>query len=50
MNQLQKPTPANIGVVNEPIFDDGELKQLANYLDVLLEIDMSLKREDRVLL
>ena len=50
MNQSQKPTPTNIGVVSEPVFNDGELKQLAKYLDVLLEIDMSLKREDRVLL
>ena len=49
MNQSQKPTSTNKGVVDELVFDDGELKQLANYLDVLLEIDVSLKRENRVL-
>lgn len=49
MNSQQEPALANADTPAVPVFDTDELNNLAKFLDVLLEVDMDQKRNERVI-
>lgn len=49
MNSQQEPVLANADTPAVPVFDTDELNNLAKFLDVLLEVDMDLKRNEKVI-
>lgn len=48
MNDQQEPVPASPDTPVVPVLDTDELNNLAKFLDALLEVDMELKRNERV--
>ena len=48
MNDQQEPVPASPDTPAVPVLDTDELNNLAKFLDALLEVDMEVKRNERV--
>lgn len=48
MNDQQEPVPASPNTLAVPMLDTDELNNLAKFLDALLEVDMEVKRNERV--
>lgn len=49
MNNQQEPVLVNADTPAVPVLDTDELNNLAKFLDALLEVDMELKRNERVI-
>lgn len=48
MNDQQEPVQTSPDTPAVPVLDTDELNNLAKFLDALLEVDMELKRNERV--
>jgi hypothetical protein len=48
MQQPQEPEQSSQAVNDEPVLDTDELKTLAKLLDVLMEVDFELNRDERL--
>lgn len=49
MSDQQEPVPVSPDTPAVPVLDADELNNLAKFLDALLEVDMELKRNERVI-
>ena len=49
MSDQQEPVPVSPDTPAVPVLDTDELNNLAKFLDVLLEVDMELRRNERVI-